>query len=157
MKFLAFVVLIVFATTLASAQELTGPDAHAARVATDVSHVILSPFCPGKTLAMCPSPAAAEVRMEIQEMAESGMEPEAIKNAVIAQHGEEFRIIQPPWTDDVGLLGLLGIGLVLAVFAVVIITRRRASATVEPEPAAPATEGDPEDPYLAQLRKHVDD
>ena len=141
----------------AVAQEATDP--HAARVANQVSHEILSPFCPGKTLAMCPSPAAAEVRMKIQEMAESGMEEPEIREAIIEEHGEEFRTIEPPLIDDIGLLGALGGGFAIAVFAVVVISRRKKGAAATPEAVEASASPEPptDDPYLEELRKQYKD
>lgn len=157
----ALLLVIAFAVAFPVASQTNSTpaiDAHAARVANEVSHEIMSPFCPGKTLAMCPSPAAAEVRMKIQGMAESGMDEQQIKNAVIEEHGEEFRIVEPPWGDNVGLLVVLGGGLGLAVLIVVFISRRRGSND-ESEPATSASspgEGE-EDPYLSELRKQYKD
>lgn len=153
-----FVLLTIVALLWSSPAAADDPlSPHAARVANDVSHQILSPFCPGKTLAMCPSPAAAEVRITIQNMAESGMDEEQIKEAVIEEHGEEFRTIEPPWTDNIGLLGVLGGGLALAFLAVVIISRRRGGGPTDAEVATTQSDSDPEDPYLADLRKQVGD
>lgn len=132
-------------------------DPHAARISNDVSQQILSPFCPGKTLAMCPSPAAAEVRMKIQEMASAGMAEDKIKEAIIAEHGEQFRIIEPPWTDNFGLLGALGGGLALAFIAVAVISRRRKGASTDGPRTTPTAEPEPDDPYLADLRKQYRD
>lgn len=146
-------------------------DPQATRLANDVSYQILSPFCPGKSLAMCPSPAAAEVRRDIMEMAKSGMDKDAIKGAVIEEYGEEFRLVEPPWADNVGLLGALAGGLGLAFLAVVIISRRRATpagdqgAEPTPPPAVGLAEtgdqvddeGDPDESYLSKLREQYRD
>ena len=148
-------VAVLCGAGVASAQQPTDP--HAARVANQVSHEILSPYCPGKTLAMCPSPAAAEVRMKIQDMAESGMTEPQIREAIIEEHGEEFRIVEPPWTDDVGLLGLLGAGLGLAFVAVFVISRRRKDEAPEPAPEPVAAGEPPPEDYLEELRKQYKD
>lgn len=157
-RYVATLAVLIFAAAPLHAQEPTATDPHAARVANEVSHEVLSPFCPGKTLAMCPSPAAAEVRMQIQDMAESGMEVEAIKEAIIEEHGEKFRIVEPPWTDNLGLFGALGGAFLVAVLVVVSFSRRRTGA--EPASAPPAAAGaepEPEDPYTAALRKQYRD
>ena len=150
-------VLLTMLGAPAVAQQPTQTEAHAARVANEVSHEVMSPFCPGKTLAMCPSPAAAEVRMQIQDMASSGMETDAIKNAIIEEHGEEFRIVEPPWTDNVGLLGALGGGLALAFVAVLAITRRGRKDGDAPEQPAKPADDEGGDPYLEELRSQYRD
>ena len=78
-------------------------DAHGVRdsgevskVTQEVSKEIYSPFCPGKTLAMCPSGGASEVRQEIQVLAKEGLEKQDIKEAIIDKYGEEFRMVEPP-------------------------------------------------------------
>ena len=151
-QIVVFAIFMLLSTPL-GAQE---SDAQSVRVANEISHQVLSPFCPGKTLAMCPSPAAAEVRMQIQGMAESGMSDTQIKEAILAEHGEEFRIVEPPATDDFGLLGALGGGLALAVLALVIISRRRSPDAGEPKPEPtdePEDPDEPDDEYLSDLRK----
>lgn len=151
---------LALTANVAHAQDALDP--HAARVANQVSYEIMSPFCPGKTLAMCPSPAAAEVRMQLQQMAESGMSEAQIRDAVIEEHGEEFRTVEPPWTDNLGLLiGLLG-ALLVAVGVVRLISTAR---KVEPTTTAASTStsdevgGDDEldDQYLAELRQKYRD
>lgn len=154
MKRLVIAFAIALTPALTHAQEQT-TDAHAARVANQVSYEIMSPFCPGKTLAMCPSPAAAEVRMQIQEMAESGMTEEQIRDAVIEEHGEEFRTVAPPLTDNLGLLAGLAVAFLIAIFIVRYISRSRRE---ENRPDASATTDDIDDdllddPHLAALRE----
>ena len=123
-----------------------------------ISQEILSPFCPGKTLAMCPSPAAAEVRREIQAMASQGVEKEAIKAQIIETYGEEFRIVEPPASDNLALLTAIAVGLGLCILAVALISRRRKGQDGEPEAVASATSKvDEDDPYLAELRESYRD
>jgi len=154
-----FIFLLILAVPLGAQTQGAPIDPHAARIANEVSHEIMSPFCPGKTLAMCPSPAAAEVRMTIQNMAESGMDEQQIKNAVIEEHGEEFRIIEPGWSDNIGLIIALGGGLGLAVLIVVFISRRRGTdGESVPQSSASVSGGEAEaDPYLDELRKQYKD
>ena len=95
---------------------------------TQLSDEIYSPFCPGKTLSMCPSPNAAKVRRDIQRMAREGKSKDEIKKEVLAVYGEEFRIVEPPPQDNVMLLLAIVLGLVIAISAVVFLTRRRNTA-----------------------------
>ncbi len=132
------------------------------QVTMEVSQEVYSPFCPGKTLAMCPSPAAAEVRREIQTMAQDGVGKEQIKQSIIAQYGEEFRLEEPPLTDNLALLALIALGLALAGTAVWFISRRGSGREEEPLAAATGVgaktdSDDTEDPYLNELRQQYRD
>lgn len=119
------------------------------RVTHEVSMEVYSPFCPGKTLAMCPSPNAAEVRRDIQDMASNGMEKEAIKDAVVTKYGEEFRLVEPPASDNIMLLILI----LVTLFVVVLLVRffARKSSTPEADATSAESEGEPDD-YLDELR-----
>lgn len=126
-------------------------EGHVSRITHEVSNEIYSPFCPGKTLAMCPSPNAAEVRMQIQSMAKEGLETEQIKEKIVAQYGEEFRLVDPPLLDNVGLMGILLFGALLAGLLVRSLSMRRGE--VSPADATPAREeARPDDGYVSELR-----
>ena len=45
----------------------------------------MSPFCPGRTLASCPSPTAAEWRQEIREWVNAGVTTEEIRRRLEAR------------------------------------------------------------------------
>lgn len=123
-------------------------EGHVSRVTHEVSNEIFSPFCPGKTLAMCPSPNAAEVRMQIQNMAVEGLEADQIKEKIVAQYGEEFRLVDPPLTDNVGLLGALLVGMILAALLI-----RSWSVRKSDDPPVEPKEAKPDDPYVDELRE----
>ena len=53
-------------------------------ISMQLSDEIYSPFCPGKTLSMCPSPNAAKVRRDIQRMAREGMSKDEIKQEFVS-------------------------------------------------------------------------
>jgi len=145
-SFLMLLMLLVGAQPLLA----QGVDAgRVSRVTHEVSMEVYSPFCPGKTLAMCPSPNAAEVRRDIQDMASKGMEKEAIKDAVVEKYGEEFRLQEPPASDNVMLL----VAILITLFLVVLLVRffaRKGPAT--PDSAATDAENEGEDDYLDELR-----
>ena len=109
--------LPAFAQTAASGSRTQG---EVSTISMQLSDEIYSPFCPGKTLSMCPSPNAAEVRRDIQRMAREGMTKDEIKQEVLNVYGEEFRIVEPPPEDNALL--------VVAISAVVFLTRRRNAA-----------------------------
>ena len=107
---------------------------------------------------MCPSPAAAKVRMDIQDMAREGLDKEAIKKRVIEEYGEEFRLVEPPLTDNVGLFALLVFGFGIAGFAVWWISaRRRDDTSVESDKSEPKPSDAEGDDYLDELRAQYRD
>ncbi|MFP4600341.1 MAG: cytochrome c-type biogenesis protein CcmH [Persicimonas sp.] len=129
-------------------------------LSSQVSQEIESPYCPGKTLAMCPSGGAADVRREIQDLAREGKDRQEIKDAIIDKYGEEFRLVEPPAEDNYTLLGVVGGGLVCFLAAIWFISARRKDAV--------GTEGadgglsddelsDEERAYLEELRDEYQD
>ncbi len=62
-----------------------------ARTAYSISRELMSPFCPGRTLADCPSPDAAAVRVEILERVRAGVPPEKIRSDLELRFGETVR------------------------------------------------------------------
>ena len=118
--------LPAFAQTAAAGSRTQG---EVSTISMQLSDEIYSPFCPGKTLSMCPSPNAAEVRRDIQRMAREGMTKDEIKQEVLNVYGEEFRIVEPPPEDNALLLVAILVGLVVAISAVVFLTRRRNAAS----------------------------
>jgi len=135
-------------------------NARAGQVAAEVSQEIMSPFCPGKTLAMCTSSQAAVVRRDIQDMAVEGLSKEQIKDKVIKEYGEEFRRVEPTTSDDVPILIAVIVGLLLAATAVFVLTRRSddgESGDDEPEPTDGDLGDEPSDPYLVELRREYRD
>jgi cytochrome c-type biogenesis protein CcmH/NrfF len=121
-----------------------------------ISLEIYSPFCPGKTLAMCPSGGASDVRQEIQVLAREGKDKQQIKNAIIDKYGEEFRLIEPPAQDNYALLGVLGGAFMLCLFAIwFFAARRKADAPSEDDEASAPPEADMSDEeqaYLEEIR-----
>ncbi|MFU8805405.1 MAG: cytochrome c-type biogenesis protein CcmH [Bradymonadaceae bacterium] len=111
-------------TGLVYAQDVRSPD-EVSRITRDVSQEILSPYCPGKTLAMCPSSSAADARREVQSMAQGGMDKEEIKMELIKRYGDEFLIVEASAEDNYTLLGAVLASFGLSVFAVAFLARRR--------------------------------
>ena len=152
-----FVCATLFVGLPLPAQDAKPPDPEAARLASKVSYEIYSPFCPGKTLAMCPSAAAAEVRRDIQDMAEAGMNEDQIKQSILDEYGEEFRVVEPGLADNIGPLGLFGGGLVIAIIVVFAISRRRSGGKGERESDVEPEKEEPRDPYTEALRDEYRD
>jgi len=110
--------------------------------AYDLSHELMSPFCPGRTLASCPSPNAAEVVqwMHLQEAA--GATEEEVRAMLLERFGE--RILGAPKAEGWGIMAwalpisaFIG-GAGLAFLVVRRISRRGAEAAASGADAAPS-------------------
>lgn len=133
------------------------PAGDAAQLADQISNEIFSPFCPGKTLDMCPSPNAATVRRDIHEMSREGFSREQIKTNILAEYGEEFRIVEPPAEDNNGLLAALGLGLLFAIAVVFFLSRKRKDSDGDDEPEETfGPIADEDQGYLSELREDLD-
>lgn len=118
----------LFAVTAAPAHaqnSATGrTDGEVSNVVQELSQEIESPYCPGKTLAMCPSGGAAKVRRDIQSMADRGMSKPEIKQAILEEHGDEFELREPPAEDHYPLIALIVVALMICIGAVIYFARR---------------------------------
>lgn len=96
---------------------LSGGIAAAGQASPDaarLTHEIMSPFCPGRTLATCTSPAAAELRTEIETRSAAGESADVIVESLVARFGETIRGL--PKAEGIGLFvwaAPLGIGMLL--------------------------------------------
>ena len=74
--------------SLACARAEEDPEVTRARQANELSRDLMSPFCPGRTLADCGSPDAAAVRVEIREALRAGDAPEKVRARIEARFGD---------------------------------------------------------------------
>ncbi len=84
---LALAVAVTATPALLSAQDRTpqeGPPAWAYSLA----HELMSPFCPGRTLAACPSPQAGELRQWIVFQALAGRTRDDIERSLYDRYGD---------------------------------------------------------------------
>jgi len=110
----------------------------------DMAHELMSPFCPGRALAECPSGSADALRAWILAQEEAGVPREEVEARLREQYGDT--ILQRPEARGVGLVAyaipvatlLLG-GLLLGVFL-----RRQGPAAGGSDARAPAPGEDPE-------------
>jgi cytochrome c-type biogenesis protein CcmH/NrfF len=56
----------------------------------DISHELMSPYCPGRTLATCPSPQAAELVQWIVMQEAAGVSQEQVIEMLIERFGEDI-------------------------------------------------------------------
>lgn len=111
------------------------------KMTQEVSQEVYSPYCPGKTLAMCPSGGASKVRQDIQNFAREGMTKSEIKDAIVAQYGEEYRMKRPETQDNMTLFLLLAGALGIALLALYFLVGRSKSG-------GESRAGSPSDPPL---------
>jgi cytochrome c-type biogenesis protein CcmH/NrfF len=107
-----------------------------ARAAAAIARQTMSPFCPGRTLSDCPSPAAAEWRQEIRSMVAGGRSAKEIQAEFERRAGADLSGSprrDASYTVPV-TLGALALGvLVVLLFR---LRRRRAPNTAAGEAAA---------------------
>jgi len=60
----------------------SGDPEQAEALATELSHDLMSPYCPGRTIATCPSPQARKLEAHILEQAQQGMSRVEIETAL---------------------------------------------------------------------------
>jgi cytochrome c-type biogenesis protein CcmH/NrfF len=63
------------------------PEVALARSAHELSRELMSPYCPGRTLADCPSPDAGAVRDEIRTALRAGEPAASIRSRIEARFG----------------------------------------------------------------------
>lgn len=131
---------------LAPAKPTARTDTEVARRAHGMFAELMSPYCPGRTLADCPSPNAAALREEVRTLLAQGVSEAQIRTTLSAQFGDA--IVGTPRSA----LGWAIPGLVLAGGAALLVValRRLSRGREEPVPATdPALEAELE----AELRR----
>ena len=122
------------------------PEVTRARQANELSRDLMSPFCPGRTLADCSSPDAAAVRQEIREALKTGEQPDAIRAKIEARFGDH--VVGVPRQ----LLGwLIPIAALLAGAAALFWILRRAVSRPAPPPRTLSPE------LEARLAREIDE
>lgn len=108
----------------------------------EISHDLMSPYCPGRTLSACPSPQADDLRMWILVQEASGRSREDVEAELYERFGNVLRAA--PLAEGFGLtayafpiIAFFVGGVVVAVFL-----RRQTRVTATPEPSSHAP--DPE-------------
>ena len=117
--------------------------------AYELAAELMSPFCPGRTLADCPSPAAANIRMWILVQAAAGRTKADVEDELLQRYGDRIR--SAPKAEGFGWAAYL---VPLGVFVgggllVVYVLRRMTRGAPPPPPSAR-----PVDP---ELERRVDE
>jgi len=88
--------------------------------AQDIAEQLESPFCPGRTISSCTSPAAAQWRVDIQTWVGEGVPSPEIKARLEARAGRDLSFVP----QDDGFYGLLALGALASLGAIGFITYR---------------------------------
>jgi cytochrome c-type biogenesis protein CcmH/NrfF len=114
---------------------------------------LMSPFCPGLTLATCPSPGADSLRDDIRTRLALGASPRQIRTRYAAAWGEEI-LGAPPWRGwGVALWLMPGIALAAAAAVLLLwLSRARRAGAGPPAPGGAAA-----DPLDERLRKRLEE
>lgn len=95
----------------------------------------MSPYCPGRTLATCPSPQAADLRDEVKAWVAAGLSNDSIQGILYARYGEIVRAA--PRARGVGLIAWVVPGLVLLVGGMLLVVWLADVRDARPPPIAP--------------------
>jgi len=118
--------------------------------AYEVPAELMSPFCPGRTLADCPSPAAASIRMWILVQAAAGRTRDDVENELIARYGDRIR--SAPKAEGFGWAAyLVPLGVFVGGGLLVAYVLRRMTRGAPPPPPEAIRPVDPE------LERRVDE
>lgn len=141
-------VALVFALLVASAASAVDePEGWA----YDLANEMMSPFCPGRTLAECPSPQAQDLRVWIIVQEAAGRSREDVEAELYERFGDV--ILPTPRAEGFGLTAYavpIGVFLAGGVLVAIFLRRQTRAAAVVAEPVA-ARPGD------AELERIVDE
>lgn len=109
--------------------------------AYDLAGELMSPFCPGRTLASCPSPQAGELIQWIATQEAAGVSRDEVISILIERHGEEILGAPPAkgitlWAYVFPVLGFVAFGGIAAVVLRRIVGGNGAGAASAPAPGS---------------------
>jgi len=94
--------------------------------ASEIFNTVMSPFCPGRLIATCPSSAAADLQEEIRGQLAAGATVDDIKAALYERYGEEIRSV--PEARGFGLLAWVVPGVFFLVVGAILVVWIRSRA-----------------------------
>ena len=105
-----------------------------------IANELLSPYCPGRTLAECPSPQAGELRAWISVQAAAGRTRDDVVEELYERFGDQIRP-----TPKVEGFGVAAYALPIVAFllggVLVVVVLRRMTGGGAPGPDAPSDAG----------------
>ena len=129
------------APAAASASDSDSTAASTSTWAYDLAGELMSPFCPGRTLASCPSPQAAELIQWIATQEAAGVTREEVIAILVERHGEEILGAPPArgitlWAYVFPVLGFVAFGGVAVLVLRRIVAPRRSVPAANPAQSA---------------------
>jgi cytochrome c-type biogenesis protein CcmH/NrfF len=125
--------VVAVAITLAS----SAAHSEEQRWSRELERELMSPYCPGRSLIECPSPAATELRLWIAGQEKAGVSRVAVEQRLFEEFGDQLR--QSPRAEGWGLFAYLvpaGVLLAGGAFAFDFLRRQSRSAPASSLPAA---------------------
>jgi cytochrome c-type biogenesis protein CcmH len=128
----------------AAAEEAGAPPADASAAwGHAMAADLMSPFCPGRTLADCPSPDAATLRSWILVQEAAGRSREDVEVELLERYGEQ--ILSAPRARGIGITAYaIPVGVFVAGGGLVWLFLRRQTREARSEPRARAASLSPE-------------
>lgn len=126
--------LLVLAASVSACHPAEDPESVRARAAHELARDLMSPYCPGRTLAECPSPDALAVREEIRAALRAGESPDAIRARIEARFGDQ--VVGVPREQLGWALPILALVAGAGTLALVLrraLSRKRAVTPLTPE------------------------
>jgi len=123
----------------------------------ELAHELLSPFCPGRTLASCPSDKADELRIWILMQEAAGASREEVEDELVVRYGESI-LPAPPPRDVTALAGYAVPILALVAGAPLVLwllRRLRASPPAALQPAVSGPAGQSDDDLAAEVDREL--
>jgi cytochrome c-type biogenesis protein CcmH len=126
------IVAVIALLALGETQRVTMQSAAEDEAGRIFSHV-MSPYCPGKLLADCTSPAAADLRAEIRARLEAGEDADAVERDLYARFGDSIRAVPGAGTRTGRVLRIApGVALLASLVAVAWYLKRRQGNRASP-------------------------
>lgn len=119
---LAVLLVAVPAAAQDTAQDPTALETQARQI----FNTVMSPFCPGRLIATCPSSAAGDLQEEIRGQLAAGATVDDIKAALYERYGEEIRSV--PEARGFGLLAWVVPGVFFLVVGTILVVWIRSKA-----------------------------
>jgi cytochrome c-type biogenesis protein CcmH/NrfF len=137
----------VLATFVFALAALAGEASRAAASegwAYEMANELMSPYCPGRSIADCPSPQAQTLRMWLIVQEAAGRPRAEVESELVTRYGES--ILGAPRAKGIGLTAYLIPGAVVAAGAALLtwFLRWQTRTAATPNPTAPSAPLDPE-------------
>lgn len=105
---------------MSSPEQPTPEDLQAESLTRDIAADMPSPYCPGRSIASCPTQAARELEDDIYSLAQQGQSREQIEQTLVARFGED----KMGKAQETEITVAIVLGAVMALGAIVMMARK---------------------------------